>query len=117
MVGHADMSDADSGAATTAIPGFTYRTCIGTCGEVYRVIQNRVSTFRNVTNFDGRSVAAAASWQTLLICFVGKGRPESGTLNRQDRNPLLQLTVELLVSRGTKQNFALQFSMTCMCSA
>jgi hypothetical protein len=63
------MSNADSGAAMTAIPGFTHRACTRTSGEVYKVIQKIVSTFRNVTDFDGRSVAAAASWQTLLICY------------------------------------------------
>jgi hypothetical protein len=48
-VGHADMSDADSGAATTAIPGSHTERAHGQ-EEKLTVIQNIVSTFLVVHN-------------------------------------------------------------------
>jgi hypothetical protein len=57
----------------TAIAGFTHTACTRISRELYRLIQNRVSTFRNVTHFVGRAVVATASVQTLLSLFSSEG--------------------------------------------
>jgi hypothetical protein len=41
--------------------------------EVYKVSQNILRTVRNVTEVDGRSIAAAASCQMLVSFLSGEG--------------------------------------------